>query len=34
LPDGNKFNDEKGKNPKRQEGYGQGASTKMLQAQE
>jgi hypothetical protein len=28
------FNDESGKNPKRQEGYGQGASTKMSQAQE
>ena len=28
------FNDERGKNPKRQEGYGHGASTKMLQAQE
>ena len=27
------FNDERGKNPKRQEDYGQGASTKMSQAQ-
>jgi hypothetical protein len=28
------FNDEREKNSKRQEGYGQGASTKMSQAQE
>jgi hypothetical protein len=29
-----KINDRRGKNPKIQEGYGQGASTKMSQAQE
>jgi hypothetical protein len=28
------FNDERVKNPKRQEGYGQGASTKKSQAQD
>jgi hypothetical protein len=28
------FNGEREKNPKRQEGYGQGESTKMSQAQE
>ena len=28
------FNDEREKNPKRQGGYGQGASTKMSQAQD